>query len=269
MNSEAVITGILVYVIQWEIVYLLSNTCARMDTYPQIKEQSRLNVESFLEISPLQVLQCARECQLRSACVSFNYNTQTRQCFLNTKDSADVPSGLEANGEFIHSDIQSWPKNLAEGCINHGCPMNTFCESDLHIGITCIQEVWNMTTDQIVTTKGQADTTSQTDTTTSQADTTTEGGFKLVPVTVNGVSVKKLEVTSTLTSAEIENLIITHGACLESCIGIANGDYQFCGGCTKYATCSNHILTERPCPSTVRWDQNIRECVASSSTCLY
>ncbi|KAK6172155.1 hypothetical protein SNE40_015881 [Patella caerulea] len=248
-----------------------------MDTYPQINEQNRLSVRSFLELSPLQVLQCARECQLRSVCVSFNYNTQTRGCFLNTEGSADVPSGLEVKTDFIHSDIARWPKNLAEGCIKHRCPINTFCRSDLHIGISCIDEVWNMTTSQADTTKEQADTTtsqvdttaSQADTTMGQADTTTEGKFRLETIVVNGGTVTKLELASTLTSAEVENLIITHSACLQNCTGIPNGNYQYCGGCTTYLTCSNGGVYVQPCPDTLRWDQTVRGCVAPSSTCPY
>ncbi|KAK6172152.1 hypothetical protein SNE40_015879 [Patella caerulea] len=300
-----------------------------MKTYPQINENQKLNSESFLVISPLQVLQCARECQLRSVCSSFNYDTQTHECFLNTESSGDqsqtqgfggeARSGLEAKTGFLHSDIQSWPKNLAEGCMNHECPVNTFCESDLNIGVTCVEESWTMvtvkedgattsqadtttsqadtlteqadttsqadtttsqadtltdqadtTTSQADTTMGQADTTtSQADTTMGQADTTTEGKFRLETIVVNGVTVTKLELTSTLTSAEVEKLIITHSACLQSCTDVPGGDYQYCGKCTTYITCSNGALYERPCAGGLQWDQTARNCVFSSSTCSY
>ncbi len=63
----------------------------------------------------------------------------------------------------------------------------------------------------------------------------------------------------------------TGEACITSCEGLPNGDYQSCNGCTIYATCSNEILYDgRPCaPATppLVWDDNLKRCDYDSETC--
>ncbi len=47
-----------------------------------------------------------------------------------------------------------------------------------------------------------------------------------------------------------------------------DGDYQSCCGCCVYATCANGILYDnRPCPAGLVWDDNLRRCEFTSSTC--
>lgn len=56
--------------------------------------------------------------------------------------------------------------------------------------------------------------------------------------------------------------------CITTCQGMADGDYQSCQGCMYYATCSNGILyDERPCPSDLVWDDNLKRCEWTSDTC--
>ena len=58
------------------------------------------------------------------------------------------------------------------------------------------------------------------------------------------------------------------GACIKSCEGLSSGNYQSCGGCDVYATCSNgQLIDNRPCSVGTEWDDEIKNCVFSSNTC--
>lgn len=56
--------------------------------------------------------------------------------------------------------------------------------------------------------------------------------------------------------------------CVSTCEGLKNGDYQSCKSCIVYATCSNGRLYDgRPCPAALVWDDKLKRCEYSSSTC--
>ena len=60
----------------------------------------------------------------------------------------------------------------------------------------------------------------------------------------------------------------TGDSCIESCQGLADGNYQSCQGCSVYASCSNEILIDnRPCPGGLVWDDNLKRCESTSATC--
>ncbi|KAI0237327.1 hypothetical protein LSAT2_012188, partial [Lamellibrachia satsuma] len=57
------------------------------------------------------------------------------------------------------------------------------------------------------------------------------------------------------------------GDCISCCNGVPDGNYQSCNGCNVYASCGGGILYDnRPCPATLEWDDNAKNCVVSSST---
>ncbi|XP_046572103.1 keratin-associated protein 9-2-like [Haliotis rubra] len=60
----------------------------------------------------------------------------------------------------------------------------------------------------------------------------------------------------------------TGAACITSCSGRTNGDYQSCVSCRFYATCDNGLLRDRrECPSGQIWDDSLKQCEITSATC--
>lgn len=56
--------------------------------------------------------------------------------------------------------------------------------------------------------------------------------------------------------------------CVSSCSDVADGDYQSCQGCSVYATCSGgYLYDNRACQPGLVWDDNLKYCDYSSSTC--
>jgi len=57
--------------------------------------------------------------------------------------------------------------------------------------------------------------------------------------------------------------------CVESCTGLPIGDYQSCLTCSMYVSCVPGSLypTLRPCPSGLVWDDELKVCNWSSTTC--
>ena len=56
--------------------------------------------------------------------------------------------------------------------------------------------------------------------------------------------------------------------CVSDCNGMQNGDYQSCLSCDVYLTCSNGLTYDnRPCPADLVWDDNLKRCEWTSSTC--
>lgn len=67
------------------------------------------------------------------------------------------------------------------------------------------------------------------------------------------------------------SVVGTGPACITSCAGRLDGDYQSCKGCKVYASCSSGSLSdERPCaPSNppLVWDDKEKRCERESTTC--
>jgi len=51
------------------------------------------------------------------------------------------------------------------------------------------------------------------------------------------------------------------------CNRFGNGDFQTCGDCRYFATCSEGIVYIRPCPNNLVFDSNTRTCQFNSATC--
>ena len=60
----------------------------------------------------------------------------------------------------------------------------------------------------------------------------------------------------------------TGPACKVACDQLDDGNYQSCVTCTAYHTCSHgHLIANRPCPPGTVWDDNLKRCEYTSSTC--
>ncbi|XP_067677868.1 uncharacterized protein [Haliotis asinina] len=55
--------------------------------------------------------------------------------------------------------------------------------------------------------------------------------------------------------------------CMSNCTGMPDGDYQTCAGCGGYATCLGGMLYERKCVADTVWDDSVKRCQDTSSTC--
>ncbi|XP_048258106.1 uncharacterized protein LOC125383585 [Haliotis rufescens] len=65
---------------------------------------------------------CASACLMSSVCMSFNFETKTRICELNSNSSDQV--AVTTQPGFLFSDINHWPKSLAGACSEKPCPMS-------------------------------------------------------------------------------------------------------------------------------------------------
>ena len=56
--------------------------------------------------------------------------------------------------------------------------------------------------------------------------------------------------------------------CITDCSRHDDGDYQSCLGCYRYVTCTNgNIDDSKSCGNGLIWDDKVKECVQTSSTC--
>lgn len=65
---------------------------------------------------------------------------------------------------------------------------------------------------------------------------------------------------------------VTDKNCIGSqidCINKPNGDYQTCGACHFYASCSEGYVYVRPCPTNLLFDLRTRRCEFKSDTCYH
>lgn len=57
--------------------------------------------------------------------------------------------------------------------------------------------------------------------------------------------------------------------CVSSCENIPDGNFQSCKGCNVFASCSGgRLIDSRPCAAKLVWDDIVKQCVYTSSTCL-
>ncbi|KAK2179746.1 hypothetical protein NP493_474g02011 [Ridgeia piscesae] len=58
------------------------------------------------------------------------------------------------------------------------------------------------------------------------------------------------------------------GPCIKTCKGKGPGNYQSCISCNVYVTCMSGgvMFDNRPCPATLVWDDNVKNCRGASAT---
>ncbi|XP_048236939.1 peritrophin-1-like [Haliotis rufescens] len=57
------------------------------------------------------------------------------------------------------------------------------------------------------------------------------------------------------------------GNCVATCSNIADGNYQDCTDCYKYVACSGGLMYVMDCAATLVWDDSMKRCEGTSSTC--
>ncbi|XP_046355092.1 uncharacterized protein LOC124134367 [Haliotis rufescens] len=68
-------------------------------------------------------------------------------------------------------------------------------------------------------------------------------------------------------AAVTSGMKIVSTPCMSNCTRIPDGDYQSCMGCTGFATCLGEMLYERKCVGNTMWDDSVKRCEDTSSTC--
>ncbi|XP_048258108.1 uncharacterized protein LOC124126959 [Haliotis rufescens] len=81
----------------------------------------------FRKVRSQSLYSCASECLMSSVCMSFNFETKTRICELNSNRS-DLVTVTPWPG-FLYSDINHWPESLAGACLKTPCPTSR-CQLD-------------------------------------------------------------------------------------------------------------------------------------------
>ncbi|XP_048257846.1 sushi, nidogen and EGF-like domain-containing protein 1 [Haliotis rufescens] len=76
----------------------------------------------FRKVRSYSLYSCASACLMSSVCMSFNFETKTRICELNSNSSDQV--AVTTQPGFLFSDINHWPKSLAGACSGKPCPMS-------------------------------------------------------------------------------------------------------------------------------------------------
>ncbi|XP_067667790.1 uncharacterized protein [Haliotis asinina] len=91
----------------------------------------------FRKVRSPSVYACASECLMSSVCISFNFETRTRTCGLNSNSSDQVD--ITRKPGFLYSDIRYWPKTLAGACSETPCPTSR-CHVDRLSRASCEAE---------------------------------------------------------------------------------------------------------------------------------
>ncbi|XP_071095320.1 uncharacterized protein [Haliotis cracherodii] len=91
----------------------------------------------FRKVRSPSLYSCASECLMSSVCMSFNFETRTRICELNSNSSDQV--AVTAHPGFLFSDIDHWPKSLAGACSATSCGQKA-CHLDRLGRTACVRE---------------------------------------------------------------------------------------------------------------------------------
>jgi hypothetical protein len=108
LNNYMFAIGQIVRAGQWHeqvlyFIYCLSKLGAAL-----VQHGVRLHGSVFRTISPSGIQQCAKECVSRSSCQSFNYNTNSLICELNSETSDTSSSSLVSESEYVYSTKDTW-----------------------------------------------------------------------------------------------------------------------------------------------------------------
>ncbi|XP_067650908.1 uncharacterized protein [Haliotis asinina] len=113
-----------VFIIFGIIKLLHGDNCLDMDSVFQ--RDKYMEHQVFRKFWSQSLYNCASECLMSSACLSFGFEHKTRTCLLND-NSGDTANILFRTG-FLFSDIQHWPKSLSGRCAQMVCHNTTRCE---------------------------------------------------------------------------------------------------------------------------------------------
>ncbi|XP_071115583.1 C-type lectin domain family 18 member C-like [Haliotis cracherodii] len=109
-------------------LYLSYSFASEMCGYEnRIVDNSRLKGFSFDFIKGANVYKCAAECVQRNLCKSFDFDRKRKTCYLNYRNVSEVSESPEYNPDFLHSNVQNWPKSVTGLCKNHTCSKHEKC----------------------------------------------------------------------------------------------------------------------------------------------
>ncbi len=79
-----------------------------LDVESVVHSDKYMEHQVFRKTRSQSLYNCASECLMSSACLSFGFEKKTRTCLLNSNGS-DTVDVIDRTG-FVFSDIQHWPK---------------------------------------------------------------------------------------------------------------------------------------------------------------
>ncbi|XP_046557753.1 uncharacterized protein LOC124266940 [Haliotis rubra] len=102
--------------------------CSPLELFGPIQMNLSVVNVTFETVDSLGLLHCVRECYVKRRCKSFNYESQTETCFLNSKTDTEVEASDRVNiANIMYSNIADWSGKLAGACNNHTCPLDSVC----------------------------------------------------------------------------------------------------------------------------------------------
>ncbi|XP_071111462.1 uncharacterized protein [Haliotis cracherodii] len=99
-----------------------SGCCTCFNASSVVAVDAHIERYIFRKVRSQSVYSCASACLMSSVCMSFNFETKTRICELNSNSSDQV--AVTTQSGFLFSDINHWPKSLAGACSEKACPMS-------------------------------------------------------------------------------------------------------------------------------------------------
>ncbi|XP_062579486.1 uncharacterized protein LOC134241464 [Saccostrea cucullata] len=130
------------------ILISLTRSCYRV-TFNYSSGKVIVNA-SYSVFSTYTLLSCVRKCKFQRKCLSINFDTIGRKCYLNYKGHLTPGTQMENSGHVRSYDVDVWrDEDLYMGsCSNHRCRYDLICEqgSDHTAPYTCIQDTqcqWN------------------------------------------------------------------------------------------------------------------------------
>ena len=142
--------------------------------------------------------------------------------------------------------------------------------------LTISQQIPSATSDSVLTSQStmsesSSSLSSRLSTTTSQETSITTSARTTStspPLTMSeSTSSSSVSTTpSTVTPTSLSAICIQPSA--PDCGILPYGDYQSCRGCGYYATCAPSGVTTRPCLTGLVWDDSLKICSWTSSTCV-
>ncbi|XP_069120507.1 uncharacterized protein [Argopecten irradians] len=116
-------------------VLLFRSTCDHFEIQPKM----RFDGYGIYFVHQYSITRCARECFLRSECLSITFNTTNNQCKTHSSDGLIHPSRVIASNTSSYVGMHSWTLTSGlEGCASRPCPLRTRCIPIKNNNYTCI-----------------------------------------------------------------------------------------------------------------------------------
>ncbi|XP_071081469.1 putative macrophage stimulating 1-like protein [Haliotis cracherodii] len=90
-------------------------------------QKLRVLRSTYVVLSSHTQYHCAMQCMYDAICASFNYDTTTSSCELNTETSTTTPDQVVNTPGWINANADSFPQALIGSCAGHTCPRGSIC----------------------------------------------------------------------------------------------------------------------------------------------